>query len=313
MINADKTNLWKEDVARSVDQFNEWFLEFAPLTFRETRVKTTERVEQALLATGDLADISPDLLMAHPDVLPVLRMCCAPPIARDRLSGLAGVSVVNRLEEGELPQRIAKGELRAQLRRICDVVARMLDRDIFSWLADGASATERERFRASTIVADRLCSAATNPIIRNAQEQRQLALIEEFLKAHGYEKKSPADIRKMAPGTFFFRVNVQVDVMVRGKKLVIPIDAVIQPKTARRGAMPVLIEAKSAGDFTNTNKRRKEEATKNHQLKDTFGREVKLILFLCGYFGPEYLGYEAAEGLDWVWEHRLDDLLQLGI
>ena len=26
-----------------------------------------------------------------------------------------------------------------------------------------------------------------------------------------------------------------------------------------------------------------------------------------------YLGYEAAEGLDWVWEHRIDDLLQLEI
>lgn len=26
-----------------------------------------------------------------------------------------------------------------------------------------------------------------------------------------------------------------------------------------------------------------------------------------------YLGYEAAEGLDWVWEHRIDDLAQLGI
>lgn len=26
-----------------------------------------------------------------------------------------------------------------------------------------------------------------------------------------------------------------------------------------------------------------------------------------------YLGYEAAEGIDWVWEHRPEDLLQLGL
>ena len=31
-------------------------------------------------------------------------------------------------------------------------------------------------------------------------------------------------------------------------------------------------------------------------------------LFLCGYFDSGYLGYEAAEGIDWVWEHRIDDL-----
>jgi len=32
------------------------------------------------------------------------------------------------------------------------------------------------------------------------------------------------------------------------------------------------------------------------------------ILFLCGYFDSGYLGYEAAEGIDWVWEHRTNDL-----
>jgi type II restriction enzyme len=25
------------------------------------------------------------------------------------------------------------------------------------------------------------------------------------------------------------------------------------------------------------------------------------------------LGYEAAEGIDWVWEHRIDDLAKLGL
>jgi hypothetical protein len=38
-----------------------------------------------------------------------------------------------------------------------------------------------------------------------------------------------------------------------------------------------------------------------------------LLLFLCGYFGSDYLGYEAAEGIDWVWEHRMDDLAKIGI
>jgi hypothetical protein len=118
----------------------------------------------------------------------------------------------------------------------------------------------------------------------------------------------------MEPGTFTFRMNLSVNVAVgKPKKVNIAIDAIIQPKVHRGNGMPILIEAKSAGDFTNTNKRRKEEAKKILQLRDSYGEDVSLILFLCGYFNTGYLGYEAAEGIDWIWEHRIDDLLQLGI
>jgi len=37
------------------------------------------------------------------------------------------------------------------------------------------------------------------------------------------------------------------------------------------------------------------------------------VLFLCGYFDSGYLGYEAAEWIDWIWEHRIEDLAQLGL
>ena len=77
--------------------------------------------------------------------------------------------------------------------------------------------------------------------------------------------------------------------------------------------MPLLIEAKSAGDFTNVNKRRKEEAVKMAQLRSSYGPGVRFILFLCGYFDTGYLGYEAAEGIDWVWEHRIDELAKFGL
>lgn len=50
-----------------------------------------------------------------------------------------------------------------------------------------------------------------------------------------------------------------------------------------------------------------------YQLQATYGADVVFVLFLCGYFGSDYLGYEAAEGIDWVWEHRIDDLEHLGL
>ena len=45
-----------------------------------------------------------------------------------------------------------------------------------------------------------------------------------------------------------------------------------------------------------------------------YGRAGALhILFLCGYFDSGYLGYEAAEGIDWVWEHRIKELAEFGL
>lgn len=47
-----------------------------------------------------------------------------------------------------------------------------------------------------------------------------------------------------------------------------------------------------------------------NQLRRTYGPGVRFILFLCGYFDSGYLGYEAAEGIDWVWEHRIGEAIR---
>ena len=118
----------------------------------------------------------------------------------------------------------------------------------------------------------------------------------------------------MEPGTFSFRMNVPAKQEGIGRQVNIPVDAVIMPKTARLGELPLLVEAKSAGDFANVNKRRKEEAAKMSQLRQSCARtDVRYVLFLCGYFDSGYLGYEAAEGIDWVWEHRIGDLEEFGL
>jgi len=314
-INADKPHLWKADIAASVDRFNQWFMRFAPEAFRSTRVKTTEHVKAALLATNDLRALNAATLKASPGALPTLRMCTAPPLAVDRLIGLADASknLVGRMEEGKLPAKMQAANVDAELRKLCHILTRLLDRDIFPWLDGGAGPTDHERDRASTIVADRLCSAVANPIVRNAQEQRQLALIGDYLDKRGYRKQAHPTgkpLTEMEPGTYTFRMNLPVGKVL---KVNIPVDVVVQPKRLRKDRLPILIEAKSAGDFTNTNKRRKEEATKIHQLQATHGPSVAFVLFLCGYFGSDYLGYEAAEGIDWVWEHRIDDLAKLGL
>lgn len=317
-VNLDKPHLWKNDIAQSVDMYNEWFMEFAPKAFRETRIQTTKDVEVTLKTTANLTNIDPSILKQNPGILPTLRMSTCPPIAVDRLIGLSGAlkSLVKSMEsEQRISSRLDHDTLDAELKKIGTIIERMADPDIFVWLNRTDPPTELEIHRAATIVADRLCGSVANPIIRNAQEKRQLAAIGSWLEARGYQYlASGNDIKfnTMPQGSYCFRLVVPV-VLENGTNVNIPIDAVVKPKGTRSDELPVFIEAKSAGDFTNVNKRRKEEAVKMAQLRHTHGDDVKFNLFLCGYFDSGYLGYEAAEGIDWVWEHRIDDLAQFGL
>lgn len=315
-VNSDKPNLWKDDIVRSVDLYNDWFIRFAPKAYRDTRVETTKQVETALQQTDNLANISPEALRTHPTVLPMLRMATAPPIARDRLIGLSGVSpnLVRSMElDKRIPQRMSASELIKDLWKIGAVISKLADKDILVWLDGRRKPSRQELHRAATIIADRLCGAVADPIIRNAQERRQLAKIKEWLQRRGY---SPAlagsKMKDMKPGSFAVHLNVPIK-LTGGTEIAIPVDIAIAPLRSKAGQLPLLIEAKSAGDFTNVNKRRKEEATKMSQLRATYGPSIRYALFLCGYFDTGYLGYEAAEGIDWIWEHRIDDFGKFGL
>src|SRR5437763_1494200 len=102
-INADKTHLWKADVERSIDFYNDWFVRFAPETYRTQRKLTTAAVLDAFSKTQNLSDIASSVLYDSPGLLPILRMVTAPPLARDRLMGLAhvGKSLIDALEGKE--------------------------------------------------------------------------------------------------------------------------------------------------------------------------------------------------------------------
>lgn len=314
-INADKPQLWKADVERSIDFYNDWFIRFAPETYRAQRRITTEAVLDAFGKTADLTRIVPKVLHDAPGLLPILRMVTAPPLARDRLMGLAHVSkaLIDSLEGKEnkpprLPKRMPEKVLLENLQKLCDVLAELIDDDLITWVASKQKPTKQDLARAATVIADRMCGAYSDPIIRNAQERRQLATLGRWLRRHGYREistKEGKDPYAMPLGTFAFRLSLPAG--DKKSSVNIPIDCVVKPLSGTTNDMPILIEAKSAGDATNTNKRRKEEAQKLHQLKRRYGNDITFLLYLCGYFEPGYLGYEAAEGIDWVWEHRTRD------
>ena len=259
-------------------------------------------------------DISVETLISHPEYISVLRASTVPPLAIDRLAGLAGVSrsVMLALEEGRLPKRIAEARLHESVAGIVSIVSRLLDFEIFPWLKDDCRPSQQCIDRCSSIVADRISGTLADPIIRNSQELRQFEAIDSYLTSKGYTQISSGaldSISLMPAKTFAHHQNVPVKIST-GKVVNMPVDVVIRPDS---DSFPVLVECKSAGDFANTNKRRKEEATKMNQLRATYGDGVVYVLFLCGYFDASYLGYEASENIDWVWEHRITDFSEFGI
>ncbi len=146
-VNLDKPQKWNADIARSVDMYNDWFMDFAPKAFGETRIQTTKDIEATLHATDNLTNIRPDILRRHPEVLPTLRMSTCPPIAVNRLIGLAKVpgSMVKRMEnEKKLPVRMGHAQLDEELRKIGAIIEKMADPDIFVWLGRDDPATEAE-------------------------------------------------------------------------------------------------------------------------------------------------------------------------
>lgn len=322
-INSNRPELWKKDIAESVDYYNNWFIQHAPDVYKESRIQASKSVRNVFDLTCSLEDITPEILRKHPESLPVLRMSTCPPVARDRLIGLAQVSknLVNSMEKVDapsIPKKMNKDEVQDNLEKICKVLSELLDYDIFPWVKLSGVPSEEEQERALLIVADRLCGALSNPIIRNSQEQRQLLLIKEWLESRGYRyiDSNEIDNQHPVPGTFTFRHNIKVfvgEMFGVEKEVNIPVDVYIIKKNHKKGDCPILIEAKSAGDFTNVNKRRKEEAQKMGSLKRLYGSKIHYLLFLSGYFDTGYLGYEAAEGIDWIWEHRISDLEKVGL
>ena len=90
----------------SVDMYNDWFIRFAPRAYRAMRERTAKDVESTLEATNNLTNVTVASLRANPAALSALRMSASPPLAVDRLAGLAGVSshLIKTMEKkGRLP------------------------------------------------------------------------------------------------------------------------------------------------------------------------------------------------------------------
>jgi hypothetical protein len=296
---------WDTDITRTVADYDTWYLSKSPGMFASARGRAVGEATKAMQATADFAKFDANSLIAHPGALFVARMSVSPPMARDRFVGFSGAnkSLVTTMErDGVIPAKARR--VQVQLQVMCDFLAPLLDPGLFCWLAENRTPTAAERDKALLVIGDRLASAFYQPTLRNTQEARQKEVMRAYLEGEGFEKSS-APAFEMPPGTFGFGRNVRV-LREDGEPQNLPVDCVVSPLDAR---LPLAcVELKSAGDFTNVNKRRKEESDKHNALSRTHGNRAVFLLQLFGYFGRPYLSFEASAGIDWAWDHRLRDL-----
>lgn len=303
MRNCDRSpSEWSDDIARSVREYNDWFTSEAPRYWSEGRDRAGAAVATLMDQTADLHALNPECLVEPSDLLTVLRACTAPPLAKERLATLANVrlSTINRLHKGEgLPRHWHRPEIQ----RLTTLIGQMLDPIVFPWVMEGRAPTALERDEALLVVGDRVGMTFYNPLLRNAQEARQVHLIRHYLRRNGYDEISSGSGIEMPDRTFQIHRGVPYK-DESGEVVGLPVDCVVNPGGGRAVA---LIEMKSAGDFTNVNKRRKEEASKANGVRKEHGDAAVFLLQLFGYFNQGYCSYEANAGIDWAWDHRLSD------
>jgi XamI-like restriction endonuclease len=295
---------WQPDIDQSVAEYDEWYLGRSPGMFAEARERAVVEIEKAMRVTDDFRAFGVDSLIARPGALFVARMCVSPPMARDRFVSFSGAnkSLVTAMERGGIiPTRVRR--LQMQLEVMADFLRPLFDPDLLVWLGEGRAPTAVERARALLILQERLANAFYQPVLRDGQEARQKELLRAYLEGEGFEESLGPPF-EMATGVFGFGRNVQV-VREDGAAQNLPVDCVVSPLDAK---LPLAcVELKSAGDFANVNKRRKEESDKHDALKRAHGKNAAFLLQLFGYFGHAYLGFEASAGIDWTWDHRLSD------
>lgn len=297
---------WDPEISQSVADYNEWYLAKAPMMWVEARERATADATEAMTVSDNFRAFDAATLADCPRALSVGRMAVSPTLARDRFVEFAGVSknLVTRMErDNEFPARLRDRD--AQLTRACRFLRPLFDPELFPWLREDRRPTSAERDRALLVLGERLAGAFYHPVLRNSQEARQRVVLVDYLRPQGFES-SELPAFEMPPGTYSPTARNVAVVRSDGEPRNLPVDCVIVPRDDSLAL--VALEMKSAGDFTNVNKRRKEEADKKAALERTHGQNVVFLLQLFGYFDRGYLGFEAAAGIDWAWDHRLSDL-----
>lgn len=305
-MNSKLPESWEADRVLAKEEIINWLAE--AISTAHSRSVIEAKITESFALLESLEDLS-KAIVANPRILTALRALTRRDIGTSQTATFLGVgtSMFESIEREERPVKPIASRIEALLRK-------ELDESLAPWILEGRKPTDAERTRSVIVAADRILRRSTSTELRYKHEPRQLSKLESFLKSRGYTEvqgKNITDPRNdMKQGTFAFRVNID-GTTVDGVTLKQNVDTLIMPISKSGNFLPIFLEAKSMTDEVNPNKRQKEEAQKVDNVRrrwQTSEEKLNFVLLLGGTVPRRYLEVEAGSGLDWIWEHRVQDL-----
>jgi len=305
-MNSKNPGSWEADRVLAKEEIINWLAQATSTAHSRSIIEAQITESFALLeATGNLTKS----ITAKPKILTALRALTRRDIGTSQIATFLGVgtSMFEAIEREEKPVGPIASKVEELLRK-------ELDESLAPWILEGRKPTDAERTRSVIVAADRILRRSTSTELRYKHEPRQLSKLEAFLKSRGLSEVQGTNItnprRDMKPGTFAFRVNID-GTTVDGVTLKQNVDTLIMPTSKSGSFLPIFLEAKSMTDEVNPNKRQKEEAQKVDNVRRRWQddkEKLNFVLLLGGTVPRRYLEVEAGSGLDWIWEHRVEDL-----
>jgi len=305
-MNAKNPERWEADRVIAKKEIISWLAQAADA--KELRIsieKKTRKILEKIVGVNSLKQV----ILDDTGSLTVLRSLTRRDIGTSQMATFLETTT-NNLESVEAGRKTSD--------HIADsaeeILLKELDQSISGWILEGKKPTLEEFNRTLWIASDRILRRSTSTDLRYKHEPRQLEKLEGFLISEGYTSVESSSIKEprnsMPKGTYAFRVSIQGQTS-DGLALMQTVDALIKPFSRSDKLLPIFLEAKSMTDEVNPNKRQKEEAQKVESARrrwQTKTERLNFILLLGGTVPRRYLQVEAGSDLDWVWEHRVEDL-----
>lgn len=239
------------------------------------------------LTDGQLADVY-DARLGE-----ALRYLAGPPVSDDDLRVIADVA---SLAPGVLKKRPD------ELRKVYEVIERIIDPFRFPWVASGASPTEQQRQTALTASAVLLAAQRLATERRHDGKEGQETRVKNYLCDMGFDEVPTAAIHTLVKGpqTMQFCAECQL-----GDRKA---DVVIRLHDTRLMA----IECKVSNSATNSVKRLNNDAAvkADYWLKQFGTAQVVPAAMLSGVFKVLNLEQAQSRGLSLFWSHDLSKLTE---
>ncbi len=220
-----------------------------------------------------------------------LRYLAGPPISDDDLRVIADVN------------SIAPGVLKKNpeaLRKVFDVIARVIDPHRFPWMETGVAPSDQQREAALLASSVLLAAQRIATERRNAGKENQETMVKDYLRGLGFTEVRAATINTIVKGPQVMQFCAECQVGERKA------DVVVRLHDTRLMA----IECKVSNSSTNSVKRLNNDAAvkAEYWIKQFGAAQVVPAAALSGVFKVLNLEQAQERGLALFWSHDLDKL-----